>query len=49
MDSSVGVATDHRLDGPTSNPGGDDIFRPSRTALEPTQTPVKWIPGLSQG
>ena len=23
------VATDYRLDGPGSNPGGDDIFRPS--------------------
>ena len=28
--SSVGIATDYGLDGPGSNPGGDQIFRPSR-------------------
>ena len=27
--SSVGIATDYGLDGPGSNPGGDEIFRPS--------------------
>jgi len=41
--SSVGVATDNGLDGPGSNPGGDEIFRLSRPALGPTQSPV---PGL---
>jgi len=32
------------LDGPGSNPGGDDIFRQSRPALVPTQPPVQWVP-----
>ena len=39
--SSVGIATDYGLDGPGSNPGGDEIFRPSRPAPWPTQPPVK--------
>jgi len=47
--SSVGIATDYGLDGPGSNPGGDEIFRPSRPALGPTQPSAKWIPGLSRG
>ena len=46
---SVGIATDYGLDGPGSNPGGDEIFRLSRPALGPTQRPVKWVPGLSRG
>ena len=28
--SSVGIATDYGLHDPGSNPGGDEIFRPSR-------------------
>ena len=32
--SSVGM-TDYGLDGPGSNPDGDEIFRPSRPALGP--------------
>jgi len=47
--SSVGIATDYGLDGPGSNPGGDEIFHPPRPALVPTQSPVKWVPGLSRG
>jgi len=47
--SSVGVATDYELDGPESNPGGDEIFLPSRPTLGPTQPPVQWVPGLSGG
>ena len=46
--SSVGIAIDYGLDGPGSNPGGDEIFRPFRPALEPTQPPVQWVPGPSR-
>ena len=31
--SSVGIATDYGLDGPGSNTGVDEIFRPSRPSL----------------
>ena len=47
--SSVGLATDYGLDGPGSNPDGDEIFRPSRPAMAYTQPPIKWVPGLSRG
>jgi hypothetical protein len=30
--SSVGIATDYGLDGPRSNPGGDEIFPPIQTS-----------------
>jgi len=47
--SSLGIVTDYGLEGPGSNPGGDEIFRSSRPALGPTQPPIKWVPGLSWG
>jgi len=47
--SSVVIATEYGMDVPGSNPGGDEIFRPSRPALVPTQPPVKWVPCLSRG
>jgi len=47
--SSVGIATFYGLNGPGSNPDGDEIFRPSRPALGSIQPPVKWVPGLSRG
>ena len=46
---SVSIATDYGMDGPGSNPGGDEIFRLSRPALGPSQPPVKWVPELSRG
>ena len=45
---SVSIATDYRLYGPGSHPGGDEIFCPSRPTLGPTQPPVKWVPRLSR-
>jgi len=49
LGSSVGIATDYGLDGPGSNPGGDEIFRPSIPTLGPTQPPVQLVTGLSRG
>ena len=47
--SLVGIATDYGLDGPGSNPSGDEIFRPSRPALGPIQPPIIWVPVLFRG
>ena len=49
LGSSVGIVTDYGLDGPGSNPSGDEIFCHSRSALGPTQPPVKLVPSLSGG
>ena len=47
--SSVGIATDYGLVGPGSTPIGDEIFLPSRQALGPIQSPVKWVTDICQG
>ena len=49
-DSSIGIATRHRLGGPgIESRWGRDYPHPSRPALGLTQPPVQWILGLSQG
>ena len=36
----VTLSVDYGVDGPESNPGGDEIIRPVQTC-----PPVKWVPG----
>ena len=49
LGSSVSIVTDYGLECLRLNPGGEEIFRPSKPALGTTQPPVQWIPGLSWG
>ena len=47
--NSVSIVTDYGLNGPGSNPCGDEIFRPSRPDLGLTQPPVQWVPVFPGG
>jgi hypothetical protein len=48
--SSVGIATDHGLDGPgIESRSGRDFPHLSRPVLGPTQPPVQWVLGISRG
>ena len=46
---SVGIATDYGLDGPGSNPGGHEIFRPVQTGPEAHPASCKMDTGSFPG
>ena len=49
-DSSVGIATRYRLDGPGIEcRWGRDFPHPSRPAPGPIQSPIQWVPRFSTG
>jgi hypothetical protein len=49
-DSSVGTAIRYGLDGQDiESRWGRDFLHTSRPGLGPTQPPIQWVPGLSQG
>jgi len=48
-DGSVGIATLYGLGGPRIETlWGEDFPHPSRPALESTQPPTQWVPGISR-
>jgi hypothetical protein len=49
-DGAVGIATCYGLDDPgIESWWGRDFMHPSRLDLGPTQSPIQWVPDLSQG
>jgi hypothetical protein len=46
-DSSVGIATGYGMDGRGSISGRRDSSLPHSPALEPSQPPIQWVPGVS--
>ena len=50
QDSSVSIVTSYGLDSPgIKSRWGRDFLHLSRLAVEPTQPPIQWVPGLSWG